>query len=124
MRTAGTTTFTSAALVLAERANELGLAAPGFRSPPRIVGLDRTVRRGRGGTGGVVAVRIADRPLTAIIGDMIEGVIVVNRLEPPEADRVRTLLWRSMLQFTIHANDAARANGAVRGRGLAEPRVA
>ncbi|MEY4365535.1 MAG: hypothetical protein RLZZ305_879 [Actinomycetota bacterium] len=101
MRTAGTSTFTSAALALAERAAELGLAAPGFRSPPRIVGVDRTVRRGRGGTGGVVAVRISDRPLTAILGDMIEGVIVVNRLAPPEADRVRTLLWRSMLRFTI-----------------------
>ena len=100
MRTAGTTTFAEAALVLAQRAQDLGLAAPGFRSPPRIVGVDRTVRRARTGTGGVVAVRIADRPMTAVIGDMIEGVIVVNRLTPPEADRVRTLLWRSMLAFT------------------------
>ena len=103
MRTAGTTTFTEAALVLAGRAMDLGLAAPGFRSPPRVVGVDRTVRRSRTGTGGVVAVRIADRPMTAVIGDMIEGVIVVNRLAPPEADRVRTILWRSMLAFTAQA---------------------
>lgn len=109
MRTAGTSTFTAAARVLAERASELGLAAPGFRSPPRIVGLNRSVRRGRTGTGGVVAVRIQDRPLTAVVGDMIEGVLVINRLEPPEADRVRTLLWRAMLQFTL---------------GQSEPRVA
>jgi hypothetical protein len=37
---------------------------------------------------------------------MIEGVIVVNRLSPPEADRVRTLLWRSMLRFTIQLADS------------------
>ena len=46
---------------------------------------------------------IADRPFTAVIGDMIEGVIVINRLDPPEADRIRTLLWRAMLQFTVQA---------------------
>ena len=105
MRTAGTTTFTAAAQVLAMRAMDLGLSAPGFRSPPRVVGVDRTVRRGRHGTGGVVAVRIADRPLTAVIGDMIEGVIVINRLTPPDADRIRTLLWRSMLQFTVQVSE-------------------
>ena len=105
MRTAGTTTFTEAALVLAQRTLDLGLAAPGFRSPPRIVGVDRTVRRPRTGTGGVVAVRIADRPMTAVIGDMIEGVIVVNKLAPPDADRVRTLLWRSMLVFTVQVSE-------------------
>ena len=101
MRPAGTSTFTAAARVLAMRVSDLGLAVPGFRSPPRIVGVDRTVRRGRDGSGGVVAVRIADRPFTAVIGDMIEGVVVINRLDPPEADRIRTLLWRAMLQFTV-----------------------
>ena len=105
MRPAGTSHFTSAARVLAIRAQDLGLAVPGFRSPPRIVGVDRTVKRGRAGTGGVVAVRVADRPLTAIIGDMIEGVIVINRLTPPDADRVRTLLWRAMLQFTAQVHE-------------------
>lgn len=109
MRAAGTTTFTEAARVLAMRTADLGLAAPGFRSPPRVVGVDRTVRRSKEGTGGIVAVRISDRPLTAVIGDMIEGVIVINRLTPPDADRVRTLLWRSMLQFTVQ---------------IAQPRVA
>ena len=49
--------------------------------------------------------RVADRPLTAIIGDMIEGVIVINRLTPPDADRVRTLLWRAMLQFTAQVHE-------------------
>jgi hypothetical protein len=96
-----TSTFTAAARVLAQRAREVDLVAPGFRSPPRIVGVDRTIRRARDGEGGVVSVRLGDRPFTAVVADMIEGVIVINRLSPPEADRARTLLWRVMLQFTM-----------------------
>jgi hypothetical protein len=53
-------------------------------------------------------VRIADRPFTAAVGDMIEGVIHINRLEPPEADRVRTQLWRTMLQFTVETSPTRR----------------
>lgn len=102
--TSNTAQFTAAARVLAQRAVELDLVAPGFRSPPRIVGVNRSIRRSRDGIGGVVAVRISDRPFTAAVGDMIEGVIAINRLEPPEADRVRTMLWRTMLQFTVEMN--------------------
>jgi hypothetical protein len=108
MGASATTKFTAAARVLAQRAAELDLVVPGFRSPPRIVGVNRSIRRGRDGQGGVVAVRIADRPFTAAVGDMIEGVIHINRLEPPEADRVRTQLWRTMLQFTVETSPARR----------------
>ena len=101
MTTTRTTQFTAAARVLAQSAAGLDLVVPGFRSPPRIVGVNRTVRRAQGGIGGVVAVRISDRPFTAVIGDMIEGIIRINDLTVPEADRVRTLLWRTMLQFTV-----------------------
>jgi hypothetical protein len=41
---------------------------------------------------------------------MIEGVVCINRLEPPEADRVRTLLWRTMLQFTVEISGNSRRN--------------
>ena len=105
MSSTRTSQFTAAARVLAQAAAELGLDVPGFRSPPRIVGVNRTVRRGRDGIGGVVAVRLADRPFTAVIGDMLEGVIRINGLDVPEADRVRTLLWRTMLQFTVEYAD-------------------
>lgn len=97
--------FTAAARVLSDAAALAGLVVPGFRSPPRVVGVDRTVRRPRGTEGGVVSVRILDRPLTAVLGDMIEGVIVVNALVSPESDRVRTLLWRAMLQFTSRVHE-------------------
>jgi hypothetical protein len=29
----------------------------------------------------------------AILGDMIEGVVVVNQLNAPDSDHVRTALW-------------------------------
>jgi hypothetical protein len=97
---AGTTTqFAGAARLLASEAQRYGLNAPGFRSPPRIVGFDRTVRRRQ--AGGVVAVALRGRPFVAVLSDMIEGVIVVNRLQTPESDRVRTALW-AMLSIHGH----------------------
>lgn len=123
-----TARFTEAARVLAHHVAEMGLVVPGFRTPPRMVGVNRTLRRpprtpgeapagatvvtaggAMGGVvGGVVAVRIADRPFTAVIGDMIEGVIVLNLLSPTEADRARTHLWRVMLKFTVDSTPPRR----------------
>lgn len=100
--------FSAAARVLAHASHEQGLVAPGFRSPPRIFGVDRSVRHLPHGVGGVVSVRLSDRPFTAAIADMIEGVIVVNKLTSPEADRVRRALWRHMLQFTLARRDEPR----------------
>jgi hypothetical protein len=114
MTPSATTKFTAAARVLAQRAAELDLVVPGFRSPPRIVGVNRSIRRSRDSEGGVVAVRLSDRPFTAAVGDMIEGVIFINRLEPPEADRARTQLWRTMLQFTVEiSNEVSNSPYAV-----------
>jgi hypothetical protein len=107
MNPSATMKFTAAARVLAQRAAELDLVVPGFRSPPRIVGVNRTIRRSRDGEGGVIAVRLIDRPFTSAIGDMIEGVIYINRLNPVQADHIRAQLWRTMLQFTAE-NTAPR----------------
>jgi hypothetical protein len=100
--------FADAARVLSDSAHALDLVVPGFRTPPRIVGMDRTLRRGPDGVGGVVAVRLRDRPFTAVVSDMIEGVIAINRLMPPDADRVRHALWPRMLQFTMSETPIAR----------------
>lgn len=83
--------FAAAARLLNAESQRFGLDAPSFRSPPRVIGVDRTVRRRE--HGGVVAVALRDRPFVAVLGDMIEGVIVVNRLVAPVADQVRTALW-------------------------------
>lgn len=92
----GTTVhFTQAARLLAREARARGLTAPGFRCPPRIVGVQRTLRRHPAG-GVVIAVQVRGRPWVAVVADMIEGVVVANRLVPPVADRVRTELWQAI----------------------------
>lgn len=94
-RAAATTLqFAAAARTLALEARRRGLSGPSFRSPPRLVGVDRSLRRHA--TGGVVAVRVRHRPWVAVAADMIEGVIAVNRLVPPAADRLRAELWEAL----------------------------
>jgi hypothetical protein len=91
----GTTVhFSHAARLLAREARRRQLVAPSYRCPPRIVGVQRTLRRHA--TGAVVAVQVKDRPWGAVVSDMIEGVVVVNRLSPPLADRLRTELWEAI----------------------------
>lgn len=121
MSSSVTAKFTAAARVLAQRAAELDLVVPGFRSPPRIVGVNRSIRRARDGRGGVVAVRLADRPFTAAVGDMIEGVLCINGLDAAEADRVRTQLWRTMLQFTVEHSTTRSQQGEAPAPNMQSP---
>jgi hypothetical protein len=95
---ASTADFAAAARTLAREARRLGLLAPSYRCPPRLVGVDRTIRRrGRGDTSSVVvSVVVRGRPWAAVLGDMIEGVVVANALVPPQSDRVRTDLWEQV----------------------------
>ena len=94
MEFASTVDFAHAARTLTRAARRLGIDAPGFRCPPRFVGSDRTIRRRA--SGAVVAVRVRGRPKVAVLADMIEGVVVVNQLAPPHADRVRSELWSAL----------------------------
>jgi len=91
---ATTVQFAAAARALAAAARRFGLAAPSFRTPPRLVGLDRTVRRHP--QGGVVSVRLRGRPWAAVVADMIDGVVAVNRLDVRRANRARADLWHAI----------------------------
>jgi hypothetical protein len=91
MEPATTYQFARAARALAGEARSAGLAAPSFRSPPRLSGVNRTLRRR--GRSVVVAVRVRGRPWVAVLGDLIEGIVVANSLGGAEADRVRARLW-------------------------------
>ena len=86
--------FAAAARTLGAAVRERGLVSPSYRSPPRVIGVDRALRRHD--TGAVVSVRVKDRPWPAVVGDMIEGVIVTNRLVPPGSGRLRTELWKAV----------------------------
>lgn len=87
-----TVDFSQAARLFGREARRRGLVSPSYRCPPRVVGVQRTVRRHSGGV--VVAVQVRGRPWGAVVADMIEGVVVANGLKPPEADRLRTDLWQ------------------------------
>ena len=97
--------FAAVARLLGASARSRGLVPPGFRSPPRVAGAERTLQRS--GTGwATVSVRLDGRPFGAVVADMAEGVIVANRLEGAEATRVRTALWEAVSRepgLTAHA---------------------
>ena len=87
--------FAAAARRLADAARAAGLAVPAFRSPPRVAGAVRTIRRYPGGT--VVSVQLRDRAHEAVAADMVEGVVVANRLTGDAALRARTLLAEALV---------------------------
>ena len=94
--------FAHAARTIGREVRRCGLVAPGFRCPPRIAGVDRSLRRVANGA--VVAVQLKGRPWAAIVGDMIEGVIVTNRLGVVESQRVRAELFRAASEvFDVEA---------------------
>ncbi len=110
--------FAQAARVLGREARRRGLVVPSFRSPPRIVGVQRTLRRHPGGV--VVAVQVRGRPWLAVAADMIEGVVVANRLQAPSGDRLRSELWEALgyeiaaRPTTVAARPAATRPSATR----------
>jgi hypothetical protein len=82
--------FAEAARRLGAAARAAGLVVPAFRCPPRVPGVCRTIRRYPGGS--VVSVGLKGRELDDVAGDMVEGVLVVNRLEGEAASRFRGAL--------------------------------
>lgn len=76
---------------LADEARRLGLVPPAFRSPPEADGPARAVRRHRG-RGVTVVVRRRGRPWADVAADLVEGVVVANRLAGPQAAACRRAL--------------------------------
>ncbi len=120
--------FADASRVLTGAALRLGLAVPTFRSPPRMAGASRTIRRLGPAVvadrprelapapapsepseparrhAAVVAVSLRGRAFAEVLTDMIEGVIVTNRLGMVEAQRVRAELFRAASEvFDVEA---------------------
>ena len=83
--------FATAARSLGQAARLRGLIVPAFRSPPGIAEVQRTIRRRSGIP--TVAVRLRERPWSAVLADMIEGIVVANGLSGARADRARAALW-------------------------------
>src|SRR5262245_31732335 len=86
--------FAQAVQAIAQTARDLDLVVPSYRSPPRLVGALRSIKRWDGGA--TVAVAVRGRPWPAVQADLIEGVVAANRLEPPASDRARAELWLAL----------------------------
>ncbi|MCB0974482.1 MAG: hypothetical protein KDB86_08000 [Actinobacteria bacterium] len=87
---------------LADQARRLGLLAPSFISPPSATGAIRTIRTG--GATPVVAVRLRGRRREQILGDLIEGIVLANRLAGPRSAVVRSQLWDTAADHLIHVD--------------------
>ena len=94
--------FAVAARTIGSASRERGLTVPGFRSPPKVPGADRTIRRRPDGSASVSVV-VKGRPFQAVIADLIEGVVVINDLDGATATRVRTHLWEAVVGATTEA---------------------
>jgi hypothetical protein len=87
---AGALLFSQAARRLGAAARAAGLTVPAFRCPPRLAGVRRSVRRYPGGS--VVSVQLRDRAFADVAADMVEGVLVVNRVADEAAAHLRPVL--------------------------------
>ena len=85
--------FAAAARSLGHATRLRSLTVPAFRSPPGpgLADVHRTIRFRSGAP--TVAVYLKGRPWSAVVSDMIEGIVVANRLQGVRADRVRAALW-------------------------------
>ncbi|MGF1597415.1 MAG: hypothetical protein ACFCVK_10900 [Acidimicrobiales bacterium] len=84
--------FAALARRLGEAARGRGIEAPAFRSPPRTPGLRRSIRSESDGTA-TVSVTLRNRPTVAVLGDMVEGVVVASGRSGIEAAQLRDELW-------------------------------
>ncbi|MBI2710898.1 MAG: hypothetical protein HYX34_14585 [Actinobacteria bacterium] len=133
--------FAAAARALGAAARARGLRVPAFRSPPRVQGAERTVRRWGDG-GATVSVVLRGRPLAAVMADMVEGTVVANGLSGTDATRARTALWEAVAvgapvgppaaerpdaarpAATVGARDATAAQAGARPVGIDDRRAA
>lgn len=98
--------FASVARRLSESARSVGRDVPGFRSPPRAPGIQRSIRRESDGSA-TVSVALRGRPGIAVIADMIDGVIAAGELDGPEAGLVRDQLWLAAARMLDDESEAA-----------------
>jgi hypothetical protein len=101
--------FAATARILTEAARRGGHRAPTFRSPPRVKGRMRTIRRHANG-GATVSLVLRDRPWSSVVADMIEGFVVVNDGDPVAAEHLRDLLWAALDDIDVRVGQRSEAS--------------
>ena len=95
--------FSAAARALAAAAPAEGLTPAAFRSPPRLEGVRRTVRRLAPDTV-LVAVERRGRPAPDVIADMVDGTLRANGHPIGSESEVRARLIRAASAATCDAH--------------------
>ncbi|MGH1490679.1 MAG: hypothetical protein ACRBK7_15035 [Acidimicrobiales bacterium] len=90
--------FAQIARQLNNVANEYGLGTPAFRSPPRVPGLRRSIKRRPDGSA-TVSVSLRGRPAVAVVADMIDGVIAANEAGSTRSIEIVDRLWLAATPF-------------------------
>ncbi len=80
-----------------------GLVGPSFRSPPRLEGVTRSVRRYPNGQW-LVSVRCRGRSVADVVADMVDGVLTANGLHGTAAEG-----WRITLRAACLPEEGAAA---------------
>ena len=101
METCTSRRFSAVAKALGDEARRRGLTPPAFRSPPRLADAARTIRRAD--ERAVIAVRLRGRPAEDVAADMVEGVVVANRLAGAAAARCRAELREAVAPLLTRA---------------------
>lgn len=86
--------FATTARAVAAAARALGLRVPSFRSPPRRPDHVRTIRRTLDGA--VVSVVVRGRTRDAVLSDLVDGVVTLNRVPSDRRERIRHRLLASV----------------------------
>lgn len=88
----GSLEFAEAARLLGPVIRQHDCEVPTFRSPPRKEGQTRSLRRRPNGSV-TIAIALRGRSLLAVVADMIDGVVVANRVGSATASLLREDLW-------------------------------
>jgi hypothetical protein len=99
------------------------MIVPAFRSPPRVQGASRTLKRYPGGA--VVSVRLRERTYAAVVDDMIDGVLATNRVSAESRPRLRQAFQLALGEVDVDLTAEERKETAVARPTLAtQARVA
>lgn len=87
--------FAAVARRLGELARARGRTAPGFRSPPRLPGVNRSLRHESDGSA-TISVKLRGRPAVAVMADMVEGLIKAVGADGADSVRLRDEAWAAV----------------------------
>jgi hypothetical protein len=117
--------FAATARLLTKAIRTLDLRVPGFRSPPRVAGSNRSVRWAADGSA-TISVALRDRPWLGVVADMIDGVVVANHLEAADAQQCRSVLWAAVeaADGTVWSSNDPAASSTARSTSSDRARLA